>query len=104
MNILDRSAQRRAIAEMVYNHFGPVIHRYEDIPEALLHDIADDGLEQGPPADIEHGLGTVARERAEALAKSARHDEDGIGVVRRFEQVFKGVKSNQLTGAIQQRQ
>jgi hypothetical protein len=88
---------------MILDHFGLVVHRYEDVPEALLHDVADDGFQQRPAADIEHRLRAVPRQRAEALAEAARHDENRIGVARNFEQFVERLDADQLTAVIQQR-
>ena len=103
VNIFDRGAERGAVAEMIHDHFGPVVHRDEDVPKALLHDVADDGFQQRPSADIEHRLGPLARQRAEPLAKPARHDENGIWIVRRLDQLVERLDADQLTVAIEQR-
>ena len=71
--------------------------------KALLHDVADDGLQQRPSADIEHRLGTLARQRAEPFAKPARHDQNGIWIVRRLDQFVERLDADQLAAAIEQR-
>ncbi len=88
---------------MLHDHFGPVVHRDEYVPKALLHDVADDGLQQRPSADIEHRLGALARQRAEPFAKSTRHDENRIRIVRRLDQLVERLDADQLTAAIEQR-
>ena len=102
-DILDRGAERRAIAEMMLDHFGLVVHRYEDVPETLLHDVADDGFQQRPAADIEHRLRAVPRQRAEPFAESARHDENRIGIARSIEQFIEGFDADKLAAVIEQR-
>ena len=64
---------------MIHDHFGPVVYRNEYVPEALLHDVADDGFQQRPSADIEHRLGPLAGQRAEPLAKSPAMIRTGFG-------------------------
>ena len=103
VNILDRRAERGAVAEMLHDHFGHVVHRDEDVAKTLLHDVADDGLQQRPSADIEHRLGALARQRAEPFAKPARHDENGIRIMRRLDQLVERLDADQLAVAIEQR-
>src|SRR6185503_21191520 len=78
--IFDLGVERGAVAEMIHDHFGPVVYRDEYVPEALLHDVANDGFQQWPSADVEHRLGSLARQRAEPFAEPTCHDEDRIWI------------------------
>lgn len=99
VDVLDIGAEGRAIAKVVLDHLGLVVDRDEDVAKTLLHDVADDGLEQRPAADIEHRLRQVACQRARAFAEAACHDQDRVRIVCRFEQFVERLDHDQMAAS-----
>ncbi len=93
--IFDPAAQRRAVAEVLFDHLRQVIDGEEDAADAEADEVENDAFQDGAARHLDHRLGKGIGQGSEALPASARHDDGPVRPRHRADDLAQQVQAGE---------